>query len=97
MGLTAKKARSLKRKTEKAKAKAAKRALYASYAGQGRRSTKTAASGRTPQRGNHVMADCGNVGCEACYPQYRAFRQNEPNPTRWPRSAATALRRPSAA
>lgn len=66
------------RRNKKRAAKAAKRALYASYAGTGRRAKKQGRKAEmNPQRGNHAMLICGNVGCERCFPQFRAVRQNE--------------------
>ena len=60
--------RSASRKALKSKQKAAKRALYASYAGTGRRSEKRVGRRRTPTvgRGSHLMNNCGNVGCNRC-------------------------------
>ncbi len=82
MGMNARKLRSEKRKMRKRAAKAAKKALYQSYAGTGRRKKKKSCpTGATSQKGNHVMTDCGNIGCKACYPQFRVLQANM-NPTR---------------
>jgi hypothetical protein len=78
MGKASRKKSADRKKRAKQLAKAAKRALYASYAGTGRKVKKNRKkAGATPQRGNHVMSDCGNPGCERCYPQFRVARQNE--------------------
>jgi hypothetical protein len=70
MGKSARKRKANIRKEKKRAAKQAKRALYLSYAGTGKRKKKqNKKSGYTAQRGNHVMLDCGNVGCARCYPQ----------------------------
>ena len=60
--------RSASRKVLKGKQKAAKRSLYASYAGTGRKSEKKLGRRRSPTvgRGGHLMANCGNVGCQRC-------------------------------
>ena len=51
--------------------KAAKRALYESYAGTGKRAKKQ--SKKSPVSGihkhAHIMQDCGNPGCSKCYPR----------------------------
>jgi hypothetical protein len=78
MGKIGRRSRAEKKKLLKKQAKAARRALYASYAGTGRRAKKRAVrGGPTAQRGNHAMSNCGNIGCEACFPQFRCRRQNE--------------------
>jgi hypothetical protein len=78
MGVAGKRRRAELRKSRKRAVKAARRQLYASYAGQGRRTTKDHTStGYTPQRGNHVMLNCGNVGCERCFPRFRALRADD--------------------
>lgn len=79
MGKASRKRRSDQRKQLKRAAKAQRRALYASLAGQSRRAKRQKrAAGVTAQRGNHAMLDCGNPGCERCYPQFRCLPQNAP-------------------
>jgi hypothetical protein len=78
MGIRSKKRNAEGRKAKKRAAKAAKRALYASYAGTGRkRNNQGRASGPTALKGCHAMRDCGNVGCLGCYPQFRAASHRE--------------------
>ncbi len=67
MSKGSKKRHSQKRKEMKKSAKAAKKALYLSYAAKG----KTKQKGNT-QSGiafNHETSDCGNVGCKKCHPR----------------------------
>jgi hypothetical protein len=72
MGKAAKGRKAATRKLKKKAAKAAKKALYASYAGTGKRKKKQdRKTGPTTMKGAHVMQDCGNVGCGACYPQFQ--------------------------
>ena len=74
MGARSKSVRSVRRKAQKAAVKAAKKALYKRYAEEGkvkgtkrsRHSAKRIGGARA--KGNHAMADCGNVGCGRCYP-----------------------------
>ena len=73
MGAKAKKARAQKRKLRKKAVKDARRALYRSYAAQGKeraRGRRRGKTGPTPGKGNHYVVDCGNPGCKACFPQY---------------------------
>jgi hypothetical protein len=50
--------------------KAARKAAYAALAGTSKKKKRQGGgSGPTAQRGNHIMADCGNPGCKKCYPQ----------------------------
>lgn len=75
MSKSSKKRKADARRERKKSVKAQRRALYASYAGTGRKKKKVSAkTGRTSQRGNHVMADCGNVGCQQCYPRLKLAR-----------------------
>lgn len=70
MGIRAKKIRAEKRKAIKRAAKEAKKKLYASYAGTGRRSNKTKkSSGPSWSRRSHEMVNCGNIGCKRCFPR----------------------------
>lgn len=76
MGRAAKKRRHDKRKEMKAKRKEAKRLLYKSYAEKGRESRQRKHGKRTEgsgKKGQHVMADCGNVGCVRCYPKLNDY------------------------
>lgn len=64
----------------KARRKEAKRALYKSYAEHGQanktkrhKAKPTEASGK---KGQHVMADCDNVGCIRCYPNLNNYQLN---------------------
>lgn len=68
-----------RRRMEKKRRKEAKRALYKSYSEQGRKNNSKRATKHkviSSVKGNHVMLDCGNVGCEKCYPQYAVVPQN---------------------
>ena len=58
------------RKLEKSRRKAAKAALYKSYSERGHENATKKRGKRTESKGKgqHLMADCGNVGCLRCYP-----------------------------
>lgn len=69
-----KKSHSEKRKLQKKRAKDARRALYKSYSEAGRVGTherKKSRWGCPTTHGQHEAADCGNPGCNRCYPQFR--------------------------
>lgn len=49
--------------------KAARNAKYKALAGTSKKAKRqNRKAGPTPQKGNHAMSDCGNVGCRRCYP-----------------------------
>lgn len=78
MGGLARKRRADKKKELKRQVKQQRRALYASLAGTSKKKKRQNPRKKiTAQRGNHVMSDCGNVGCEKCYPQHQVLRANE--------------------
>lgn len=62
----------LKRKMAKKAAKQKKRDLYKSYSESGKSSRLKKVGGKQTEpsgkKGQHAMADCGNVGCIKCYP-----------------------------
>ena len=74
-GKGSKKRRKDTRKMEKAKRKAAKAALYKSYSEKGHENTARKHGRRTESKGKgqHLMADCGNVGCLRCYPHLNNY------------------------
>jgi hypothetical protein len=52
--------------------KAAKRALYASLAGTSKKKKKQAKKsifGGSGHKHAHAIANCGNIGCQKCYPR----------------------------
>ena len=61
-----------KKMTDKRAAKAAKRALYASMRGTSKKNKKQNGRGEfnnfSPKKHRHLMEDCGNSGCQRCYP-----------------------------
>lgn len=78
MSKSSRKRRTEEKKKLKRAAKSARKAFYASLAGTGKRKKKQNQSkGQTAQRGNHAMLNCGNVGCEKCFPQRRLLRANQ--------------------
>lgn len=79
MGRASKTRRAEEKKRKKRAAKIARKLLYASYAGQGRRNKKRASRRKEPStiKGAHVISNCGNIGCERCFPQFRCARANE--------------------
>ncbi len=71
MGKASRKRKHDDRMRKKRAAKSARKALYASLAGTGKRPKKV---GRRSQvagifKHAHVMTDCGNPGCNRCYPR----------------------------
>ncbi len=72
MSASGRKKRSMKRAQEKRERHAKKAALYKSYAEEGRKNKskrflrKKATSNA---KGQHLMTDCGNVGCQRCNPR----------------------------
>lgn len=70
MGIRARKLRADKRRARKRSIKEARRALYKSYAEQGRTKKRgqSKKTGPSPDKGCHKVADCGNPGCGRCYP-----------------------------
>ena len=71
MGIKSRKAKHSKRMARKREAKQARRNAYAALSGTSRK-TKRSAGRKQPtgQKHAHVMANCGNVGCTRCYPQF---------------------------
>lgn len=69
MGMKSKSIRSERRKAEKRTIKAARRALYASYASAGRK--KNSKRSRTSKHHvpfvKHAVSYCGNPGCKRCF------------------------------
>lgn len=73
----------LRRKAERNKLKAARRALYASYAASGNNSKRSkikAGKARKVRLSRHRLGRCGNVGCERCFPENARPRMNAPHP-----------------
>ncbi len=54
-------------------AKAARRSNYASLAGTGKRRKKQAGGSKISgvYKHAHIMANCGNIGCDRCFPKGR--------------------------
>ncbi len=72
MGVAGRKRSHEARMKEKRSRKAAKAALYWSYAGTGKRRKK---QGRlSVVRFNHAVDNCGNVGCKKCYPVVKRYQ-----------------------
>ena len=67
MGKAGKKRRSAERMKRKRAEKERKKALYASYAGTGRRAAKRKSTVKAGAF-DHATSNCGNVGCKKCYP-----------------------------
>lgn len=79
MGVGAKKRSSESRKKEKKRRKEQKAALYKSYSELGKQKNHNKTKKQhaiSSIKGSHVMKDCGNIGCEACYPQYKVVPKN---------------------
>ena len=68
MGVAGKKRRSGERLKMKRAEKERKKALYASYAGTGRKSKRNRKSVEGGQF-DHETTNCGNIGCKKCYPR----------------------------
>lgn len=73
MSIGAKQRNVLRRKMEKTKKKAAKKALYASYSLHSDNSKRSKIKARkkqgaSPLKHTHAMVNCGNVGCKNCFP-----------------------------
>jgi hypothetical protein len=68
MSKSGRKSHSEKRKAMKKASKMAQKALYESYAKQGR-SRKKENQGITGVAFNHEHDNCGNVGCKKCFPR----------------------------
>lgn len=70
MGKASRARKHLKKMAEKRRAKAVKRALYASLAGTSRKAKKTRRKGLTRKfnyyKHAHRVANCGNPGCKRC-------------------------------
>lgn len=58
-------------------AKAARKAAYKALAGTSkRRKRQTQKTGPTSIKGMHAMANCGNIGCARCFPQFNPPSNN---------------------
>jgi len=78
MSSGSKKRHSEKRKAQKKAKKAQKKALYASYAGTGKKKKKLQGRnifGCSPQKGNHPQVPCGNIACKKCYIKIEILKQ----------------------
>lgn len=73
MGKIGKSKRSDKRKQEKARRKAAKAALYRSFAEKGKARKASEQKTEGGHKHQHLTADCGNVGCIRCYPHLNNY------------------------
>jgi hypothetical protein len=64
------------------KKRAAKKAKYLALAGTSKGRKRLAPKRRTagPNRGNHVMANCGNPGCRRYFPQFIPVRPKKKVP-----------------
>jgi len=73
MGRIAKAKRADQRRRFKRAAKAQKKAVYASLRGTSKKSKKvlSRAKGKNPNKHQHLVENCGNIGCASCYPQYQ--------------------------
>lgn len=73
MSKVARKLRHSKIMAEKRAVKSRRRALYASLAGTSRKTKRKRVNRgqkqRTIWKHAHTMTDCGNVGCNRCYPR----------------------------
>jgi len=69
MSVGGKKRHSEKRRLAKKSAKAARRALYESYAKQGR--SRKRDQNQAGVKFNHETSNCGNPGCNKCFPHLR--------------------------
>ena len=68
MSKSGRKKNSDRRKAEKSARKAAKKALYASYAQRGAGQNARHKDGVSIQtRFNHETTSCGNIGCKKCF------------------------------
>lgn len=68
MSKSGRKSHSEKRKAMKKQVKAARRALYESYAKMGK-AKKKSGNVYTSTSFNHDVDKCGNAGCKKCYPR----------------------------
>jgi hypothetical protein len=75
MGKKGKKLRSDKKKAAKKSLKARNRAYYDSLRDSGNNSKrakrKAKKKGGTGNKGKHLIHNCGNIGCQKCYPEDR--------------------------
>lgn len=70
MGKVGRKKKHDSRMARKRAEKAARKAVYLALAGTSKRNKRRrAVGGRTNFKHAHVMADCGNPGCQRCYPR----------------------------
>src|SRR5271154_4416549 len=82
MGKAAKTRRSEQRKAQKRARKAATQAVYESYkkSGSNKKSKRNTAANRAGvSTSKHIVANCGNQGCERCYPDLAMPRMNAPH------------------
>lgn len=78
MGKAAKTRRSEQRKKEKRSRKMQQQALYQSFTTAGtNKKTKRNATGQTIKVNKHQIANCGNQGCERCFPHLALQRMSD--------------------
>ena len=74
MGKKGKKIRSDKKKIAKQALKARNRSYYEGLRDSGNNSKRQKAKkkkGRSTEKGKHLVHNCGNIGCQKCYPEDR--------------------------
>lgn len=81
MGKAAKTRRSEQRKRQKRSRKDQQQAVYESYKKAGtnkksKRNAQNAKAARGVSTSKHLVSNCGNVGCERCFPDLSAPRMN---------------------
>lgn len=74
MGKKGKKIRSDKKKVAKQALRARNHSYYEGLRDSGNNSKRQKAKkkkGRSTEKGKHLVANCGNIGCQKCYPNDR--------------------------